>query len=87
MNINEPVELTANLSDLELEQIEDQGGEIWFVVDDDEMLAGDTSPPTATWKSGKPGEYRAKVELRLLPAGSRTGSATPESTSSGGWKL
>ena len=64
-NINEPVELTANLSDLELEQIEDQGGEIWFVVDDDEMSAGDTSPPTVTWKSGKPGEYRAKVELRL----------------------
>ena len=64
-NINEPVELTANLSDLELEQIEDQGGEIWFVVDDDEMSAGDSSPPTVTWKSGKPGEYRAKVELRL----------------------
>ena len=36
VNVNDPVELTANLSDLELEQIEDQGGEIWFVVEGDE---------------------------------------------------
>ena len=66
VNINEPVELTANLSDLELEQIEDQGGEIWFVVDDDEMSAGDTHVPRRQpGRAGKPGEYRAKVELRL----------------------
>jgi hypothetical protein len=71
VNVNDPVELTANLSDLELEQIEDQGGEIWFVVEGDEtdeIAASATRPPTATWKAaGKPGEYRAKVELRLPP--------------------
>ena len=71
VNVNDPVELTANLSDLELEQIEDQGGEIWFVVEGDEtdeIAASATRPPTATWEAaGKPGEYRVKVELRRPP--------------------
>ena len=86
--VNDQVDLTANLSDLELEQIEDQGGEIWFVVDGDETDEIDRKRDQAAdgnLEGGrKPGEYRAKVELRLPPTRSRARSATRESTSSEG---
>jgi hypothetical protein len=66
---DQDVILTANLSDLEMAQIKDQDGEIWFVVNgkgDDFEEQSTTNPPTATWP-GRPevGEYRAKVELRF----------------------
>ena len=63
------VDLTANLSDLELEQIEDQGGEIWFVVDGDDGRDRQQVTPDPRRQPGRrkqyAGEYRVKVELRL----------------------
>ena len=53
VNVNDPVELTANLSDLEMEQIEDQGGEIWFVVEGDETTRSPQARPVPRRQPGR----------------------------------
>jgi hypothetical protein len=60
------VVLTANLSDLELEQIKDQGGEIQFAVDGARVVAKPRDPRSATWTPARAaGRYRATVSLRV----------------------
>ena len=65
----EAVVLTANLSDLELEQIAAQGGRIRFMLDGDPdpIPASETDPRTATWEADVEyaGEYRITVVLEL----------------------
>jgi hypothetical protein len=65
----ESVVLTANLSDLELEQIAAQGGSFRFMLegDPDPIPQSETDPRTATWEADvdNAGEYRALVVLDL----------------------
>jgi hypothetical protein len=62
----DPVKLTANLSDLELESIRAQNGVLKYAVNDEPAEVDSSDPRSATWKMGRAasaGEYRATITL------------------------